>query len=209
MKLFYNPTKDWAVKLADKLRSLPLPRDLSVVIGGDGTLFYYKDQLEGKVLLIGSEHSYRNHLVYTHLQELNNVLSRESHPLTTLEVGNKFAINDIVVHSADYRVMDVKLELGDGSIYEFRGDGLIISTGFGSTAYNYSAGGPRLDPFDDRLVITPIAPYLRKMGPIVYSGDYLKVSFDGVWMLDGVLQDRRSQSLEIRKGFTDWKYFEF
>ena len=201
--------KKWAAELADKIGGLSLPEDLSVVIGGDGTLFYYKDQLEGRVLLIGSEHSYRNHLVYSNLEDLYSILSRKSHPLTTLKVGEHFAINDLVVHSTNYRVMDIKVELEDSYIYEFKGDGLIISTGFGSTAYNYSAGGPRLEPFDNRLVITPIAPYLRKIGPIVYSGDYLRVSFDGIWMLDGVPQRDNSKVLEIHKGTTSWKYFEF
>jgi len=48
--------------------------------------------------------------------------------------------------------------IGDSFIEQFCGDGIVISTAAGSTAYNYSLGGSIVDPRLDLLQVTPIAP---------------------------------------------------
>ena len=51
------------------------------------------------------------------------------------------------------------------------GDGLIISTPIGSTAYNVSAGGPIIQPNVDALVISAVAPHSLAFRPIVAASD--------------------------------------
>ncbi len=208
MEIFFNPHKKWAIDLAKKIKKIKLPEDLSVVIGGDGTLFYYKDQLKGRVILIGSEHSYRCQLTYNNWREITDRVKSMAYPVTLLESNHGSAINDIVIHSKDYKVMKITIKLDDKE-FEFLGDGIIISTGFGSTGYNYSAGGVELPYYDERIQITPIAPYQRKIGPIIADIDTLEIIFEeGAIIIDGQYKGIHSGILKIKRKKTPWKYFE-
>jgi NAD+ kinase len=51
------------------------------------------------------------------------------------------------------------------------GDGVIVATASGSTAYNVSAGGPIISPNVDALCITPICPHSLSFRPVVVSAD--------------------------------------
>jgi len=68
------------------------------------------------------------------------------------------AVNDIVIKRQTGSVIHLNLSIGSSFIERFSGDGLIISTSAGSTAYNYSLGGSIVDPRVAMLQITPIAP---------------------------------------------------
>jgi NAD+ kinase len=67
-------------------------------------------------------------------------------------------LNEIVIHGAHSRVAYLNIFIGDSFIETFRGDGILVSTPAGSTAYNYALGGSIVDPRLDLLQITPIAP---------------------------------------------------
>jgi NAD+ kinase len=67
-------------------------------------------------------------------------------------------LNEIVIHGAHSRVAYLNIFIGDSFIETFRGDGVLVSTPAGSTAYNYALGGSIVDPRLDLLQITPIAP---------------------------------------------------
>jgi NAD+ kinase len=83
-----------------------------------------------------------------------------------------WALNDLVLHKGGVaRVVRLDLKTGpEGSqerIGSFSGDGVIVATPTGSTAYSLSAGGPVIVPTMDCLVVTPISPHTMAMRPLV------------------------------------------
>ena len=68
------------------------------------------------------------------------------------------AINEIVIKNIQSRTVHLDLQVDGIKIEHFSGDGMLISTPMGSTAYNYSAGGSIVDPSLNLLQLTPIAP---------------------------------------------------
>lgn len=81
---------------------------------------------------------------------------------------DSLALNDVVVTAGPpYRMITISLRIDDQDGPAATGDGLIVSTAVGSTAYNVSAGGPILHPTVDGIVITPIAAHSLSFRPIV------------------------------------------
>lgn len=67
-------------------------------------------------------------------------------------------LNEIVIKAARSLSIHLDLAIGDSFIERFSGDGLLIATPAGSTAYNYALGGSIVDPRLNLLQVTPIAP---------------------------------------------------
>jgi NAD+ kinase len=81
------------------------------------------------------------------------------------------ALNEAVITAGPpFRMIDLSLSIDGGPGPTVSGDGLIVSTPTGSTAYNVSAGGPIVAPELDALVITPIAAHSLAFRPIVVGG---------------------------------------
>ena len=70
-------------------------------------------------------------------------------------LGTFRAVNEVVVKGM-YRVVDLEIVVNDQKFFTISGDGVIISTQTGSTAYSLSAGGPIVDPEVDCFLITPV-----------------------------------------------------
>ncbi|MFW6199215.1 MAG: NAD(+)/NADH kinase [Gemmatimonadota bacterium] len=87
--------------------------------------------------------------------------------------GDRFiALNDFVLHQRGVaRMTHLDLLVGsDGKMEEigsFSGDGVILATPTGSTAYSLSAGGPLIVPSVECIVVTPIAPHTLAVRPLV------------------------------------------
>lgn len=73
-------------------------------------------------------------------------------------ISRKFGINEIMVRGSYAHVSQFAVSVGETKIQDFSGDGILISTPVGSTAYNYSLGGSLVAPELDVLQITPVAP---------------------------------------------------
>ena len=88
-----------------------------------------------------------------------------------------YALNDIVITRKGLsRIISLGIYVNDELIDDYRGDGAIISTPTGSTAYNLSAGGPIITPKADVMVITPICPHSLSLRSVVVSAeDVVKV----------------------------------
>jgi len=74
-------------------------------------------------------------------------------------VCSDFALNDIVVRG-DNKVIDLTIYGDNQKITNFHGDGTVIATPTGSTAYSMSAGGPIVDPAAKNIIITPICAHI-------------------------------------------------
>jgi len=78
------------------------------------------------------------------------------------------AINELVfrgVPGNDF--VHLKLNIGGRDINSYRGDGLIVASPTGSTAYNLSAGGPMVYPYSEQFIFTPICSHSLTQRPLV------------------------------------------
>ncbi len=176
--IYANLQKDWAVEMVMELSQLLMKNgysytkenpDYTIVIGGDGTLYHYFDELKGRVILIGSEKTYRSQLNNINWKSRIVALMKrgKSVMLPVLDVRCEGAVvgramNDVVFHTNDHKIVRIKYILNK-KITEFIGDGLILATPFGSPAYSFSAGGKELPLTSNKVAITPICPYLKRV----------------------------------------------
>ena len=89
-----------------------------------------------------------------------------------IDIHNKktifWALNDIVVdHGPSARILRAEVHVSGHYLNTYEGDGLIISTPTGSTAYSLSAGGPIIYPDVESITVTPICPHSLSARPIV------------------------------------------
>ena len=179
--------------LAVRPANEPIPEgigdaDLCVVFGGDGTLLAAARTLAGRGMpLLGVNMGKLGFLAefsIEHMQKhLDDVLAGGV-PVTErmmLDVcvtdcrEHSFrspVANDVAICAGGpFRIIDLHVAQGDCSIVDYAGDGLVVSTPTGSTAYNMSAGGPIIEPTLDAMVITPIAPHTLSIRPIVVRSE--------------------------------------
>jgi NAD+ kinase len=69
------------------------------------------------------------------------------------------ALNDVLVKSRGFRMMDIEAQADHSTIDKFRADGLIIATPTGSTGYSLAAGGPVVSPRAKAMILNPICPH--------------------------------------------------
>lgn len=90
---------------------------------------------------------------------------------------DNFGINDLTIHKSNTNEMiTIHTYLNGEFLNSYRGDGLIIATPTGSTAYSLSCGGPIIFPKSNVLVITPVAPHSLTVRPVIIPDDWV-VSF--------------------------------
>jgi len=158
--------------------------DLLVVLGGDGTLLAVAREMgSSTVPILGVNLGQLGFLAEVAPEEQLDMLGRvlegdyETVERTRLEVyaerdgrelGRYLALNDAVITRSELsRMIDLEM-LADGALVTtYHGDGLIVSTPTGSTAYTLSAGGPILLPGSRVFVLTPICPHTLTQRPIV------------------------------------------
>jgi len=85
-------------------------------------------------------------------------------------IYSQLSLNEFVITSGPpFRMIGLELDLDGQATPELQGDGLIVCTPSGSTAYSVSAGGPILSPDLDCIAITPVAAHSLAFRPIVVS----------------------------------------
>ena len=87
------------------------------------------------------------------------------------EVYSTVALNEAVVTKGFFnRVIPLSVIVDGQEVFQFSGDGVIVTTPTGSTAYSLAAGGPILAPSSDCLAVTPICPHSLTIKSFVISG---------------------------------------
>ncbi|MBQ3851446.1 MAG: NAD(+)/NADH kinase, partial [Bacteroidales bacterium] len=87
-------------------------------------------------------------------------------------IRNHFVVNDLTIRTTDTdTIIAVTVRAAGQTVNTYWGDGLIISTPTGSTAYSMSCGGPILHPHSQVMVLTPIASHSLNVRPLVIPAD--------------------------------------
>lgn len=83
--------------------------------------------------------------------------------------GDKnFGLNDLTLHkSSSNEMITVRVYVNGELLNSYKGDGLIIATPTGSTAYSLACGGPIIFPSSENFIITPVAPHSLTVRPVV------------------------------------------
>lgn len=120
------------------------------------------------------------------------------------EIARDIAINDVVVSKgALSRILHVKTYINDVFVDTFPGDGLIISTPTGSTAYSLSAGGPIVEPDVDLILVTPICPHILYSRSIISSGErVIKAVLEEDYAYSAMVTVDGQMGYEIKGGYS-------
>lgn len=157
--------------------------DFIITLGGDGTIlrvgdFAIKNEIPVAGVNLGSL-GYLAEFDTKGIKKVLNDLIKENLDIQkriVLEVNYKnkiyYAINDCIVKPLSSKVCNVELFIDDQKITEFIGDGIIIATPTGSTAYSLACGGSIVEPTTEVLLITPISPHTLSIRPIIISSKF-------------------------------------
>ena len=124
-----------------------------------------------------------------------------------------FALNELAVtRGAHGRIIDFGLSISGAHIADMRGDGLVVATATGSTAYALSAGGPLVSPGFVGLVAVPLAPHtLHSRAIVTASNDVVEMDLshnadtrEATLFVDGELLEfeRPVRRVYVRRGDT-------
>ncbi|MHA1399164.1 MAG: NAD(+)/NADH kinase [Candidatus Heimdallarchaeaceae archaeon] len=177
--------------------------DLIIVFGGDGTILKTFTKWKQSPIL-GVNCGRVGFLTEIYPEELNwaiEKLTKEEYiveQFTTVAVSSDSyptlsAVNDIIIAPKNPgNIMKLKVEINDKLFYVIEGDGVIVSTSAGSSAYARSAGGPLIMPDVDAFCLVPICPFIVNVSPLVLSPDtVVKVTNEaefrtGIVIVDGL-----------------------
>jgi NAD+ kinase len=200
-----------------KREDLPGLCDLLIVMGGDGTLLSAaRLAANHKVPILpvnlgglGFLTTVSQDEIYPILEEIfankHRVSERVMLEAEVVRGGaviqRQIALNDAVINKAPLaRIMDLELRVNGEYVTTYKGDGLILSTPTGSTAYSLAAGGPIVYPIVEAFVVTPICPHTLTNRPLVIPDSAsmeigFEASDEGVYLtLDGQV------GIELMKG---------
>ncbi len=162
--------------------------DFLVSIGGDGTLIsVVRRSFKFDIPVLGVHLGTLGFLTDIRFSEVENFLPlmfehkyRIDHRMMINGSANEksfVAFNDIVITRKSVSSMISLSAKIDGIPFNsYFGDGVIISTPTGSTAYNLSVGGPIVYPLTEAFIVTPVAPHSLTQRPLVLPADF-KIEF--------------------------------
>jgi len=182
--------------------------DLAIVIGGDGTMLHVARHLAPDgVPLIGVNLGRLGFLTDVQAENMTADIGKildgdcqiENRLLLHAEVMRKGkiahearAFNDVIINKGELaRMIEFETFLDGEFVSSVRGDGIIIASPTGSTAYALSAGGPILHPTLPAIVLVPICPHTFSNRPIVVGADsVIEV------VMTGIAQQRAQVTLD-------------
>lgn len=158
--------------------------DMLIVLGGDGTMLNAARLVEEREIpILGVNMGGLGFLtevsVDTLYPTLVKIFAGEYHVDERLmlraridrhgeHVAQATVLNDVVVSKGTLaRMIEIQISINGQFVTRLRGDGLIIASPTGSTAYSLSAGGPIINPSVQALILTPICPHTLAHRPLV------------------------------------------
>jgi NAD+ kinase len=187
------PDDATAASAPDGVVVTPLPQliertDLMITIGGDGTLLHAAGLVAGHdIPLMGINRgrlgfltdvlpqdmvSCLQSILDGHCQADRRALLRARLLSADGREAQGYALNDVVFNRLQTgRLLDFESEIDGRYVNSHGGDGLVVATATGSTAYALSCGGPIVEPRLNVLVLAPISPHTLSDRPIVIPGE--------------------------------------
>lgn len=162
--------------------------ELVLSLGGDGTLLGVCRNIRSSIPIFGVNIGRLGFITEFNkndfYESLNVVLSgrfqiikKHLFSLTVMNEGKKiqkeYFFNDAVFSKNEIaRMFTLNVEAKGEHIFDLTGDGLIISSTYGSTAYSLAAGGPIVHPDVQAIILTPICPHSLTHRPLVIPDNY-------------------------------------
>lgn len=170
--------------------------DIMISVGGDGTFLRTASIVrDSNIPIVGVNTGTLGFLAHIKEDDIENFIKVivdksyfiEERTLLILEKPKledeiTFALNDITIHKKDTASAIIINTYINEDIYltSYWGDGLIISTPTGSTAYSMSVGGPIITPNCENIIISPISSHNLSVRPIVIADtDIIKLKIEG------------------------------
>ncbi|MCL6576004.1 NAD(+)/NADH kinase [Kyrpidia sp.] len=170
------------------LEAFPGRVDVVFILGGDGTFLGYARRFAPFGLpLLGFNLGHLGFLSEAEPEDLDQAVDRVVRGDYELEhrmmieaevrrggstVHHLSALNDITVgKGALGRMASLRVEVDGQYVDQYAGDGLIVSTPTGSTAYSLSCGGPIVAPQAEVMLLTPICPHTLSTRPMIVPAD--------------------------------------
>ncbi len=191
--------------------------DFLISVGGDGTLlsvvrksFNYDKPVLGIYLgTLGFLTDISMEQLPTFINDFKNENYRIDNRMMVegnVNLNRFVAFNDIVISRKSISSMiRISAKIDGKDFNSYYGDGVIISTPTGSTAYNLSVGGPLVYPLTEAFIITPVAPHSLTQRPLVMPADFeieftITDSQGAVVIVDGqdIYEMEKEQSIKIK-----------
>lgn len=193
--------------------------ELLIVLGGDGTLIRAAHQYADlNIPILGVNMGTVGFLSSIEIDELESSLEKlvrqeyslDERMLLEIEIYKDerhidtfHSLNEITLKAANERMLNLDIEIAGQSHGTFRGDGIIVATPTGSTAYSLSAGGPVTDPELEVFIITPIAAYHLYRRPLVIDAGkeisiYPQAGNSVTIIIDGQVKSELNENYIIR-----------
>lgn len=190
--------------------------DFLVSIGGDGTLIStVRRSFNFNLPVLGIHQGTLGFLTDIKFCEVENFLEFmfehkyriDQRMMIHGSVNSKdfVAFNDVVISkNAVSSMITIDASIDNIHFNSYYGDGIIVSTPTGSTAYNLSVGGPVVYPLTEAFIVTPVAPHSLTQRPLVLPADF-KIDFTvkdeqgAVVIVDGqdIYEVKKDQSISI------------
>lgn len=180
--------------------------DLVLTLGGDGTILRAIRMIKDKKTLVyGINYGKTGFLTNSseNIEEkiknlLNGKFKVSERMLLELNVEREGeniykerVLNDFLIFRDGIRIINIGVFLNDMEKFDFRGDGILISTPTGSTAHSLSTGGPIIYPEFESILITPFSPYTLSIRPLILPPEAeirIKVSSKSKIISDGQVE---------------------
>ncbi len=173
--------------LEDDMLKNEMTADALFAIGGDGTILFLAEFAnKNSIPIIGINAGNLGFLCEFEKNEVetaiiglkNGDLTKDCRTMLSVAYNNDvfYALNEVYIQrtydrSVGNTVAEIQIEIDNSFVSSYCGDGTIISSPTGSTAYSFSLGAPLLSPYSDVFSMTPIAAHAFNQRPIVYSDD--------------------------------------